>query len=62
MADDQSVAVTEVQNLYHTLLHRSASAKELTKQLAALQRGKSLDEIAAELVGTNEYFQKAQQS
>jgi cyclophilin family peptidyl-prolyl cis-trans isomerase len=48
----------EVQNLYQALLHRSATQDEVTTQLKALAQGKSLDDIIAALVASDEYFQK----
>jgi hypothetical protein len=56
----QEATVTALQDLYQSLVHRAATQREITDQLKALQQGKSLNEIAAELVASDEFFLEAQ--
>ena len=51
----------EVQELYHRFLHRQADAAGLMVFENQLQHGVANEQVAAALLGSDEYFQLAQQ-
>jgi hypothetical protein len=51
----------EVQELYHRFLHRQADAAGLMVFENQLQHGVANEQVAAVLLGSDEYFQLAQQ-
>lgn len=50
---------TAVQALYQRLLGRAADPAGLNAFVAGLARGRDLDDVVADMVGSQEYFQKA---
>jgi uncharacterized delta-60 repeat protein len=51
----------EVEDLYHRFLHRQADAAGLNGFVNTLQQGGTNEQVMAVLLGSDEYFQRAQQ-
>jgi uncharacterized delta-60 repeat protein len=51
----------EVEDLYHRFLHRQADAAGLNGFVNTLQQGGTNEQVLAVLLGSDEYFQRAQQ-